>query len=121
MNHDGRSSRQSSRCTVTPTAPPLHLCDEGSSYKYHNGAVLAEYSAHHEGQIPSKHVTPPPDAVDDEPEPSAPPLELMDKVRGYESASFEAGKLFSSRLLSFSACYFHMRQLVSERSETLFR
>ncbi|GFT40442.1 hypothetical protein TNCV_1646401 [Trichonephila clavipes] len=38
------------------------------------------------------HITPPPDAVDDEPEPSAPPLELMDKVRGYESASFEADK-----------------------------
>ncbi|XP_055943699.1 protein SSUH2 homolog isoform X2 [Argiope bruennichi] len=38
----------------------------------------------------SCRVTPPPDAVDDEPEPSAPPLELMDKVRGYESASFEA-------------------------------
>ncbi|XP_022254618.1 protein SSUH2 homolog isoform X2 [Limulus polyphemus] len=34
-------------------------------------------------------VTPPPDAVDDEPEPSAPPLELMDKVSGYEYVSFE--------------------------------
>ncbi|KAG8184818.1 hypothetical protein JTE90_004916 [Oedothorax gibbosus] len=38
----------------------------------------------------SCRVTPPPDAIDDDLEPSAPPLELMDKVRGYESASFEA-------------------------------
>ncbi|XP_050027455.1 protein SSUH2 homolog isoform X1 [Dermacentor andersoni] len=29
-------------------------------------------------------------AMDDEPEPSAPPLELMDKVDGYEQASFDA-------------------------------
>ncbi|GBO36292.1 hypothetical protein AVEN_164245-1 [Araneus ventricosus] len=59
----------------------------------------------------SELVTPPPDAVDDEPEPSAPPLEFMDKVRGYESASFEAGESISSggaispvenSLLSFS-------------------
>ncbi|KFM70468.1 hypothetical protein X975_21848, partial [Stegodyphus mimosarum] len=38
----------------------------------------------------SCRITPPPDAVDDDGEPSAPSLELMDKVRGYESASFEA-------------------------------
>ncbi|KAH6928659.1 hypothetical protein HPB50_018180 [Hyalomma asiaticum] len=32
-------------------------------------------------------------AMDDEPEPSAPPLELMDKVDGYEQASFDAGSV----------------------------
>ncbi|EEC11576.1 hypothetical protein ISCGN_012789 [Ixodes scapularis] len=31
-------------------------------------------------------------AMDDEPEPSAPPLELMDKVDGYEQASFDTGQ-----------------------------
>lgn len=36
--------------------------------------------------------------MDDEPEPSAPPLELMDQVGGYEQASFDAGKsIFLSR------------------------
>ncbi|XP_076333653.1 protein SSUH2 homolog isoform X2 [Tachypleus tridentatus] len=37
----------------------------------------------------SIRITPPPDAVDDEPEPTAPPVELMDKVDGYEYVSFD--------------------------------
>ncbi|CAL1270480.1 unnamed protein product [Larinioides sclopetarius] len=84
MSHDSRNNRH----IVTPTAPPLHLCDDSFSYvKYNNGPVHPDNLSCH---TPSKHVTPPPDALDDEPEPSAPPLEFMDKVRGYESASFEA-------------------------------
>jgi hypothetical protein len=35
-------------------------------------------------------VTPPPDAME-EPEPSPPPLELMNQIKGYEKASFTLG------------------------------
>ncbi|GFU23802.1 hypothetical protein NPIL_340601 [Nephila pilipes] len=57
MNHDGRNYRQSSRCTVTPTAPPLQLCDDSFSYKY-DGALPADNSVHQEGHIPLKHGEP---------------------------------------------------------------
>ncbi|XP_054707415.1 protein SSUH2 homolog [Uloborus diversus] len=93
---DSLSNRWTSEQQVTPTAPPLSaLYEVPASLRFSNGIhgevnVIrpTEKTAQHNMGI--NHVTPPPDAVDDEPEPSAPPLELMDKVRGYESASFEA-------------------------------
>ncbi|GBN87341.1 hypothetical protein AVEN_75009-1, partial [Araneus ventricosus] len=51
MSHDSRNRR-----TVTPTAPPLHLCDDTFSYvKYSNGPVHPDSSPHHGHHAPSKH------------------------------------------------------------------
>ncbi|XP_042896179.1 protein SSUH2 homolog isoform X2 [Parasteatoda tepidariorum] len=76
-------------CAVAPSAPPLDLCDDTEESQYNRDLQSAVFLSKLNSHIPNVNVTPPPDAVDDEPEPSAPPLELMDKVRGYETASFE--------------------------------
>ncbi|CAL1270484.1 unnamed protein product [Larinioides sclopetarius] len=50
MSHDSRNNRH----IVTPTAPPLHLCDDSFSYvKYNNGPVHPDNLSCH---TPSKHV-----------------------------------------------------------------
>lgn len=77
---------------ITPSAPPLSaIYDVLPNINGNTAAENNHYeNVHSDNKNGAHNVTPPPDAVDDEPEPTAPPLELMDKVPGYESASFEA-------------------------------
>lgn len=73
-----------------PSAPPLPASNEYSQNLHSNNQknTYNGTSTFQSSNYPST-LTPPPNAVDDEPEPSAPPLELLDKVTGYEYASFD--------------------------------